>query len=182
MSKIIIPKISLGSTDYTIEVDYLHDAVMKHANLEKSLSQNLTEDCEWLLIVTRYYACAVCVKNYLYYMYDPFGSNEVGYGEGLSNEGMASLQRFKDLHSMVMRILYNKNKREFEEIVEHTKYVLSACHVKFIPPEQEVKKRRGKDDASLDDYVQPEGDESAEEETKEDADQKKGKKKVNKIG
>lgn len=156
---------------------------MKRGNLEKSLSRYLVKDCEWALIVTRYYACAVCVKNYLYYLYDPFGSNEVGFGEGLSNDGFSSLQRFKDLHSMVMRILYNKNKREFEEVVEHTKFVLSSCRTMFIQPEQEVKKRKGKDDVTLDDFEQPEdGDEEEEGKAQKPIDQKKDKKKVNKVG
>lgn len=158
---------------------------MKHANLEKSLTKHLVKDYEWLLIVTRYYACAVCVKNHLYYLYDPFGSNELGYGLGLSNDGLASLQRFKNLHSMVLRILNNKNKREFEEVVEHTKFVLSSCTSIYIPPDVDESKKKVTDDTFVDGeealYEKDEEEDKDEKEEKKKP-EKSEKKKVNKVG
>lgn len=67
-------------------------------------------------------------------MFDPFGCNEVGLGEGPTNEGAACLMRFKTVHDMVRRIAHNKAKRDEGEPYKFARFVLSSCVTTFIPP------------------------------------------------
>lgn len=165
--KLEIPKISLGKTDYSIEVNYLYDAKMKQQTVETVLNRILFQNCDWGILVTTSYACAIFYHNYLYYLFECFGCNEVGLGEGPSETGMACLSRFKDLHSMATRIMYNKSRRETVDQLDYTRFVLSVCKVKYIPPEVEIKKRGKKTKSEgFEDLMQQEGEIEEEVKTK----------------
>ncbi|KAF2899351.1 hypothetical protein ILUMI_06824 [Ignelater luminosus] len=142
-----VPKVSLGRSDYNILVEYLYDTVMKQRILEIALEKVLFKKYAGGLVVTPSYACAVFFRNQLYYLYDPFGCNEVGLGEGPSNQGVACIARFKNIHDLATRIVYNKMKRDSAEEYEFTRFVISGCTAKLIPPEAtkvEKKPKKGK--------------------------------------
>lgn len=52
--------------------------------------------------------------------------------------------RFKDIRSLVERIMYNKSKREQEEEVVYSRFVLSSVRVKTLHPSQEETVKKGK--------------------------------------
>ncbi|XP_050312085.1 uncharacterized protein LOC126747459 isoform X2 [Anthonomus grandis grandis] len=145
VSKLEIPKISLGKTKYSCLVEYIFDSYTRQNILELAIDKILFVRSDMGVLVTPMYACAIIYKNYLYYMYDGFGNNEVGLSEGLSEEGTACFSRFKDVHSLVMRIMYNKKKRESNEDIVYTRFVLSAVRVKRLHPSEErvLKDKKG---------------------------------------
>lgn len=130
--KLEIPKVSLGSTDYSIKVDYVFDNVIKHKILASSITNILFRHCSAGILVTPTYSCALFYKNNLFYLYDGFGNNEVGFGTGADNSGVACLVRFKDINSVTARIIHNKRKREQDQDIEYNRFVLSSCYVKQI--------------------------------------------------
>ncbi|GJQ78159.1 hypothetical protein Trydic_g2491 [Trypoxylus dichotomus] len=142
VAKLEIPKVSLGSTDFSLEVNYHYDAPMKHAVLVSSLKKILKQNGEWVVIVTQEFACAAYYKNHLYYLYDCYPSNEVGLSDGPDTVGYASFSRFKDLSSIATRIIYNKVKREDREQLEYTRFVLSTVKVRYVTKEQQKKGRK----------------------------------------
>lgn len=135
--KLEIQRISLGKTDFSIRVNYIFDTYIKPRILAMAISNMLFPQWASGILVTPTYSCALFCKNHLFYLYDGFGNNEVGLGKGASNEGVACLARFKDINSLVARIIHNKAKREIEENVEYNRFVLSSCHVKSLPKEAE---------------------------------------------
>lgn len=144
VAKLEIPKVSLGRTDFSLEVNYHYDALMKQSVIVSSLKKILKQNGEWVVIVTQEFACAVYYKNHLYYLFDCYPTNEVGLSDGPDTAGFASFSRFKDLHLLAMRIVYNKNKREDQEKLEYTRFVLSTVKVKYLTKEEKQKKRKGK--------------------------------------
>lgn len=189
-----IPRVSLGKTDYKIYVEYMYDSEMKQNTLELALQKVLFSQTENGLVVTPCYACAVFLRNHLYYLYDGFGNSEVGMSEGPEDTGVACLARFKDIHSLVTRIVYNKSKRETEEPFTYTRFVLSSCTASRIPPasetEQKKKKtRREKMEEEMEqEQQQGEGDvqekptEKKKDDKKEEKGKKQDKKEENKVG
>ncbi|XP_056633873.1 uncharacterized protein LOC130443327 [Diorhabda sublineata] len=154
VSKLEIPRITLGNNAYTVLVEYIFDSHVRQNILELALEKILFVRSDTGVIVTPMYACAVIKKNYLYYVYDPFGNNEVGLSEGPGGKGMACFARFKDLHSLTTRILYNKKKRETVEKIVYSRFVLSSVKVKeirdFGDVEEKKKKQKTKNAASSD--------------------------------
>ncbi|KAK9753098.1 hypothetical protein QE152_g3667 [Popillia japonica] len=142
VAKLEIPKVSLGRTDFRLEVNYQYDAPMKESAVTSALKKVLKQNGEWAIIVTQEYSCAAYYKNHLYYLYDCFPTNEVGLSDGPDTIGYASFARFKDLHSMATRIIYNKNKREDKEKLEYVRFVLSTVKVSSVPKEDKEKKKR----------------------------------------
>lgn len=142
---------------------------MKQRILEIALERVLFKKYAGGLVVTPSYACAVFFRNQLYYLYDPFGCNEVGLGEGPSNQGVACIARFKNLHDLASRIMYNKTKRDSVEEYEFTRFVVSGCTAKLIPPEPikvEKRPRKGKGISKLE-VGEGESDVPAEEKAEE---------------
>lgn len=133
--KLEIPRISLGKTDYKVLVQYVFDTYSKLNIIELAIDKILFVRSNMGVLVTPTYACALIYKNHLYYMYDGFGNNEVGLSEGPSNKGTACLARFKDVHSMAMRIMYNKRKRESDTGVVYTRFVISSVRVQQMLPD-----------------------------------------------
>ncbi|RZC38817.1 uncharacterized protein BDFB_004744 [Asbolus verrucosus] len=134
--KLEIAKISLGSTDFNIRVDYIFDTYIKPRVLAMAISKMLFPKCPSGILVTPTYSCALFYKNHLYYLFDGFGNNEVGLAKGPSNEGVACFCRFKDINCLVARIIHNKSKREEEDNIEYNRFVLSSCYVKQLPREE----------------------------------------------
>ncbi|KAB0791416.1 hypothetical protein PPYR_03216 [Photinus pyralis] len=129
-----VPKVSLGQSNFSILAEYLTDNVFKQRVLEETLVRLLFRKHECGLIATPSYACAVFYKNQLFYLFDCFGCNEVGLGEGPKNSGTACLARFKTVQDLARRILHNKTKRDKEEEYDFSRFVLSSCTAKPIPP------------------------------------------------
>lgn len=130
--KLEIPKITLGKTDFSVQVDYVFDSYIKPKVLEMAVRKILFPKSQMGILVTPTYSCTVFVKNHLYYLFDPFANNEVGLSKGVSNEGVACLTRFKDIKSLVARVMHNKGKRESGEDLEYNRFVLSSCIVKTL--------------------------------------------------
>lgn len=63
---------------------------------------------------------------------------------GPTNNGTACFVRFKDIHSLVNRIMYNKSKREVDEEVIYSRFVLSSIRVKTLHPSQEETTKKKK--------------------------------------
>ncbi|KAL1502117.1 hypothetical protein ABEB36_007309 [Hypothenemus hampei] len=144
VSKLEIPQISLGKTKFTCLVEYIFDSYTRGNILELAIDKILFVRSDIGVLVTPAYACTLIYKNYLYYMYDGFGSNEVGLSEGPSNQGTACFARFKDVHSLVTRIMYNKKKRETGEEIVYTRFVLSSLRTKRLHPSEERFAKDGK--------------------------------------
>lgn len=138
-----IPRVSLGKTDYSIYVEYVYDSKMKPSILELALKKVLFPVCPNGILITPNYACAVFTNNHLYYLFDGFGNNELGLSDGPEDLGQACVSRFKTIHGLVKRIIYNKTKREEECPLKYTKFVLSSCTVNRIPvdPNARLKER-----------------------------------------
>ncbi|CAG9853720.1 unnamed protein product [Phyllotreta striolata] len=132
VSKLEIPKITLGSTVFAVLVEYVFDNYTKATTLELALDKILFVRSNFGVIVTPAYACAVMFRNHLYYLYDPYGNNELGHSEGLGKNGVAVFARFKDIHSLVTRILFNKRKRENNEDIAYSRFVVSTVKVREI--------------------------------------------------
>ncbi|KAJ8921144.1 hypothetical protein NQ315_013615, partial [Exocentrus adspersus] len=146
VSKMEIPRIALGSSHFAVLVEYVFDTYTKQNILELAIQKILFVRSDVGVMVTPTYACALLYKNHLYYLFDAFGNNEVGLSEGPSNSGTSCFVRFKDVHSLVNRIMHNKTKRERNEEVVYTRFVLSSVRVKTLHPSQEkvAKKKRKK--------------------------------------
>ncbi|CAH1118613.1 unnamed protein product [Phaedon cochleariae] len=180
VSKLEIPRISLGNTDFTVLVEYIFDSYTRQNILELALEKILFVRSDVGIFVTPVYACAVFYKNHLYYVYDCFGNNEVGLSEGPSGKGTACLARFKDLRSLTSRMMYNKRKRESSEEIVYSRFVLSSVKVKELRDagkEKKKKKKKSKarktDAAKDDEYLyqgEDEMDEIKPEEEKKDED------------
>lgn len=156
----------MGKSNYSILVEYLLDTVMKQRVLEEALAKVLFKKHECGLVATPSYACAVFFKNHLYYLFDCFGCNEVGLGEGPSNAGAACFARFKNVHDMATRIVFNKKKRDVVEEYEFTRFVLSSCTSKCIPPKPiKVAKKKKKKSSSK---MGAEGESASETDTEEE--------------
>lgn len=95
MSKLEIPQISLGKTKFVCLVEYVFDSYVRQNILELAIQKILFIRSDMGVFVTPTYACCLIYKNHLYYMYDGFGSNEVGLSEGTSEYGTACFSRFK---------------------------------------------------------------------------------------
>lgn len=143
--KIIIPRIAIGSNSFSVVIDYLFDSLLSQSILEKCLEKLVFAERSSAIIVTQDYSCAILLKKTLYYMFDGFGCNLVGLGEGPDNTGVACMFRFKTLRALTNRFLYNKKKREMVEPTEASRFVISTVDIKVIlPPEVEKIPRREK--------------------------------------
>ncbi|KAK9886350.1 hypothetical protein WA026_015867 [Henosepilachna vigintioctopunctata] len=173
VSRLDIPKVSLGSTDFNIVVEYLFDTFLKDTILELALDRILFLRSDRGIFVTPTYSCAVFRRHHLYYLYDGYGNNEVGLSEGKANTGAACLVRFKDLKSLVHRIIYNKTIREGAETVQYSRFVISKVTVTSLnPPRPEpIDSERGEDDEEWTDIG--EDDEPDEEEENDEIDNEK---------
>ncbi|XP_023310427.1 uncharacterized protein LOC108904110 [Anoplophora glabripennis] len=146
VSKLEIPKITLGNTHFAVLVEYVFDTYIRQNILELAIEKIIFVRSDMGVMVTPTYACALLYKNHLYYLFDAFSNNEVGLSDGPANHGTACFIRFKDVHSLANRIMYNKSKREADEEVVYTRFVLSSVKVKTLHPSQEEtakKKKKG---------------------------------------
>ncbi|CAG9829601.1 unnamed protein product, partial [Diabrotica balteata] len=180
VSKLEIPRITLGNNAYSVLVEYIFDSYIRQNILALALEKILFVRSDTGVLVTPSYACAVMHKNYLYYLFDPFGNNEVGLSEGPSQKGVTCFARFKDLHSLTMRILYNKKKRESAEEVAYSRFVLSSVKVKEIinfaergKPKKKKDKRKivlsdEEGEGQLTEYYMEEAEEEMDKEEKEE--------------
>uniref|UniRef100_A0A6P7G2I3 Uncharacterized protein LOC114333566 isoform X1 n=2 Tax=Diabrotica virgifera virgifera TaxID=50390 RepID=A0A6P7G2I3_DIAVI len=180
VSKLEIPRITLGNNAYSVLVEYIFDSYIRQNILALALDKILFVRSDTGVLVTPSYACAVMHKNYLYYLFDPFGNNEVGLSEGPSQKGVTCCARFKDLHSLTMRILYNKKKRESAEEVAYSRFVLSSVKVKEIinfaergKPKKKKDKRKTvssdeEGEGQISEYYVEEAEEEMEKEEKEE--------------
>ncbi|GLV36900.1 uncharacterized protein CBL_02265 [Carabus blaptoides fortunei] len=137
--KIKLPRIVIGCNAYTVTVDYMFDSLLESSILETCLEKLVFSNRESAIIVTDIYSCAVFLKRHLYYMFDGFGCNLVGFGSGPDNAGMACTFRFKTLHHLVSRFFYNKKQREIYEPTEAARFVISTVDIKTIWPESKEK-------------------------------------------
>ncbi|KAF5281690.1 hypothetical protein FQA39_LY17711 [Lamprigera yunnana] len=122
-----VPRVTLGCNRYSILTEYLHDAVLKLCVLEETLMKVLFKRYDCGLVATPSYACAVFFYRHLFYLFDCFGCNEVGLGEGPTNTGVACIIRYRNIRDMVKRIIHNKTKRDMAEEYEFTHFVVSGC-------------------------------------------------------
>lgn len=157
---------TLGKHDISLHVECLYDSVMKQKTLENCLRRILFPRSDCGLIVTRNYACAVFYSDGIYYMYDGFGCNELGLGKGPKNSGVACLARFRTVHELVTRIMHNKSKREVEEPVSYTQFVISACKATLLPPivmkKKKISKRWSQMEREMEEMAEGEDVEEAE--------------------
>ncbi|CAH0548624.1 unnamed protein product [Brassicogethes aeneus] len=185
VTKLDIPKITLGSTDFKVSINYVFDSYMKQKMVEMAMSKILLSQHDMGILVTPTYACTIMYKKFLFYLYDPFGNNEVGMGDGSNNKGTGCIMRFLNLRDLVRRIMHNKKRREMTDQVEYCRFVLSSIDVKRLPRD-ECSKRKKKvehqegeegEDAIPKDYEQEgegyEGEEEGEEKKEEEAPQPK---------
>ncbi|KAJ8954133.1 hypothetical protein NQ318_005727 [Aromia moschata] len=125
VAKLEIPRITLGASHFKVLVEYIFDTYTRQNILELAIEKILFVRSDMGVLVTPTYACALFYKNHLYYMYDGFGSNE-------------------DIHSLATRIMYNKTKRESNEMIVYTRFVLSSIKVKTLHPSQDDVKQKKK--------------------------------------
>nr|CAH7728601.1 unnamed protein product [Callosobruchus chinensis] len=156
VSKLEIPKVTLGNNCFKVLVEYIFDTYIRQNILELAIEKILFVRSDIGVLVTPTYACALIYKNHLFYLYDGFGNNEVGLSEGPENTGVACFSRFKDVHSLAARIMYNKKKRESTEEVVYTRFVLSSVRVKEIieSPGDAKKKKQTKEDEKYEANIQ----------------------------
>lgn len=120
--RIVVPKLTIGRNTFHVSINFLFDSLLALDILEQCLQKMVFREWESAMIVTQNYSCAVFLKRKLYYMYDGFGCNLVGLGEGPDNTGIACMFRFKSLHPLVKRFLFNKRKREAIEPTEASRF------------------------------------------------------------
>ncbi|XP_017785360.1 PREDICTED: uncharacterized protein LOC108568662 [Nicrophorus vespilloides] len=175
LARLDIPKVSLGHTDYAIEVEYVFDAPMKVSVMKSALKKLLLNEREWAIIITEMYACAAFQRNGLFYLFDPFACNELGLDDGPN--GHACLARFRNMHDLCIRIFFNKNKREVVEKVEYTRFILSRCKASRVYPdrdktlarlEREIADEMMAQQKGEDDIEEYNGEEEGEDEIKKD--------------
>ncbi|CAH2003558.1 unnamed protein product [Acanthoscelides obtectus] len=82
VSKLEIPKVTLGKNTFKVLVEYIFDTYTRQNILELAIEKILFVRSDIGVLVTPTYACALIYKNYLFYLYDGFGNNEVGLSEG----------------------------------------------------------------------------------------------------
>lgn len=69
---------------FSVLVEYIFDTYTRQNIIELAIEKILFVRSDIGVLVTPVYACALIYKNHLYYLYDCFGNNEVGLGEGMS--------------------------------------------------------------------------------------------------
>lgn len=123
-----IPQVAIGKDTYNIVVEHIFDSLLEPVILGSALEKILKKFC-MAVVACKIYSCAVFVRRGVYYMFDCFGNNKVGLGEGPDNTGIACMFRFRKVPEIVTRFLYNKAQREVIEPTEATRFVISVAKV-----------------------------------------------------
>lgn len=124
-----VPQITVGHHNFCMLAEHLFDSLLEPTIMEAALEKILFKKYEYGVVATKIYSCAVFSHNGVYYMYDGYGNNLVGLGEGPENRGVACMFRFKTLKALVERFVYNKKRREVIEPTEATRFIISTVKV-----------------------------------------------------
>ncbi|KAM3967125.1 uncharacterized protein ACR2FA_011977 [Aphomia sociella] len=127
----IIPKIAIGHQAYQANIDVVGEGATWQ--LEDTLSRKFFMKYDRGMITTSNYSCAIFKRNGLYYLYDGSPCNPMGIRED-TNKGKACFLRFRTLHNLVSRILYNKDGR-----TENQQFILSRILVRRLLKEPRLK-------------------------------------------
>ncbi|CAG9121039.1 unnamed protein product [Plutella xylostella] len=111
----VIPRIRIGRQTYEAVIDVVAEGPTW--KLEEVLNRQFCCRFDRLMMTTCNYSAAIFLRNGLYYMYDASPCNPMGLRED-SDVGGACFLRFRTLHDLVTRMLFNKDgKREDQQFV-----------------------------------------------------------------
>ncbi|XP_060802169.1 uncharacterized protein LOC106137624 isoform X1 [Amyelois transitella] len=118
----IIPKIGIGHQAYHANIDVVGEG--PSWQMEDVLSRKFLSKYDRGMLTTSNYSCAVFKRAGLYYLFDGSSCNAMGIRDG-KDKGKACFLRFKTLHDLVSRVLFNKDGK-----VEDQQFILSRVLVR----------------------------------------------------
>ncbi|XP_026485605.2 uncharacterized protein LOC113393109 [Vanessa tameamea] len=127
----IIPKIAIGHQAYHATIDVVGEGATWQ--LEDVLIRKFLPKYDRGMITTASYSSAFFSKNNLYYLFDGSSCNAMGLREG-NVKGKACFLRFRSLHDLVARVLYNKDGKN-----EDQQFILSRIIVRRLLTEPRLK-------------------------------------------
>ncbi|XP_046967526.1 uncharacterized protein LOC124535371 [Vanessa cardui] len=127
----IIPKIAIGHQAYHATIDVVGEGATWQ--LEDVLIRKFLPKYDRGMITTASYSSAFFRKNNLYYLYDGSSCNAMGLRE-MNAKGKACFLRFRSLHDLVARVLYNKDGKS-----EDQQFILSRIIVRRLLTEPRLK-------------------------------------------
>ncbi|XP_068622996.1 uncharacterized protein [Battus philenor] len=127
----IIPKISIGHQTYHANIDVVAEGPTWQ--LENILINRFFNKYDRGMITTSSYSGAIFKRNNLYYLFDGSSCNPMGVRTD-NKKGTACTLRFKTLHDLVIRTLYNKDGRKDDE-----QFILSRILVRRLLTEPRMK-------------------------------------------
>ncbi|CAB3235574.1 unnamed protein product [Arctia plantaginis] len=113
----IIPKIAIGHQAYHATIDVIGEG--PSWQLEEYMSRKFFDNYDRGMVTTATYSCAFFKRANLYYLFDGSACNAMGLRtEKKGAKGSACFLRFRSLHELVSRMLYNKDgKTEDQQFV-----------------------------------------------------------------
>ncbi|XP_028030016.1 uncharacterized protein LOC114242909 [Bombyx mandarina] len=127
----IIPKIGIGHQAYHANIDVVGEGPTWQ--LEDVLTRKFFSKYDRGMITTTSYSCAFFVRNQVYYLFDGSPCNAMGLRDE-NNKGKACILRFRTLHHLVCRIIFNKDGKK-----EDQQFILSRILVRRLLTEPRVK-------------------------------------------
>ncbi|XP_013139792.1 PREDICTED: uncharacterized protein LOC106104319 [Papilio polytes] len=128
----IIPKITIGHQTYQAHIDVVTEG--PSWQLENIISKKFFNKHDRGMITTTSYSGAFFRKNGLYYLFDGGPCSPLGIREEKGKGNNACFLRFKSLHDLVIRMLYNK-----DGIGDDQQFVLSKILVRKLLKEPRMK-------------------------------------------
>ncbi|XP_075976266.1 uncharacterized protein LOC142976660 [Anticarsia gemmatalis] len=120
----IIPKIAIGHQAYHANIDVVGEG--PSWQLEDVLERKFFSRFDRGMVTTATYSCAIFKRGGLYYLFDGSPCNAMGLREvKRGKSGKACFLRFRSLHDLVSRILYNKDGK-----TEDQQFILSRILVR----------------------------------------------------
>ncbi|KPJ19402.1 hypothetical protein RR48_11029 [Papilio machaon] len=103
----IIPKISIGHQTYHAHIDVATEGPTWQ--LENIINKKFFNKYDRGMITTTSYSAAFFKKNGIYYLFDASPCTPMGIRDDKAKGSNACFLRFKSLHDLVIRMLYNKD-------------------------------------------------------------------------
>ncbi|XP_049871189.1 uncharacterized protein LOC126370394 [Pectinophora gossypiella] len=128
----IIPKIGIGHQAYNANIDVVGEGATWQ--LEEVLTKKFLPKFDRGMITTTNYSCAFFHRNGLYYLFDGSVCNPMGLRDAKEAKATACFMRFRSLHDLVCRVLYNK-----DGDTEDQQFILSRILVRRLLPEARYK-------------------------------------------